>query len=119
MCMQLSLLNIHCSLYGANSFSKKYNSPLLWVHTYSLSLHLKVTFRLYASDLEMLSGEQAEKLVSRLSELSTLMVSEAGLLSGYEKESKYTLGSDIILLQKSLLRGRSSLMCAWLLLADR
>lgn len=119
MCMQLSLLNILCSLYGANSFSKEYNSPLLWVHTYSLSLHLKVTFRLYVSDLEMLSGEQAEKLVSRLSELSTLMVSEAGLLSGYEKESKYTLGSDIILLQKSLLLGRSSLMCAWLLLADR
>lgn len=36
----------------------------------------------------MLSGEQAEKLVSRLSELSTLMVSDAGPLSGYDKESK-------------------------------
>lgn len=68
----------------------------------------------------MLSGEQAEKLVSRLSELSTLMVSEAGPFgSGYDKESKYTLGSEMILLQNSFLRCRSSLMCAWLLLAEK
>lgn len=66
----------------------------------------------------MLSGEQAEKLVSRLSELSTLTVSEAWLLSGYEKDSKNTLGSETILLQKSLLLCLSSFMCAWLLLAD-
>lgn len=70
------------------------------------------------SDLEMLSGEQAEKLVSRLSELSTLMVSEAWLLSGYEKESRNMLGSEAILLQKSLLLCCSSLN-PWLLLADR
>lgn len=65
----------------------------------------------------MLSGEQAEKLVSRLSELSTLMVSDAGPLSGYDKESKKTLGSEMILLQNSFLLCRSSLKCAWLLLA--
>ena len=51
------------------------------------------------SDLDMLSGEQAEKLVSRLSELSTLTVSEVWLLSAYENGSRNTLFSEAVLLQ--------------------
>lgn len=71
------------------------------------------------SNLEMLSGEQAEKLVSRLSELSTLTVSDVRLLSWNEKESRNTLGSEAILLQKSPCLCLSSVRCVWLLAANR
>lgn len=47
------------------------------VHNVLRELGHNPTVDVSFSDLEMLSGEQAEKLVSRLSELSTLIVSKA------------------------------------------
>ncbi|KAA8586989.1 hypothetical protein FQN60_000825 [Etheostoma spectabile] len=54
------------------------------VRVVSSCLNMAVKIKVVFPHREILSGEQAEKLVSRLSELSTLTVSEAWLLSGSE-----------------------------------